>query len=473
MGRRDISVTFGSADQSRPNGPAKDIGSLVPNDGLGPTHVLGAMVDDVIESEVRIGEAMSRRTKAIERARKYNEALAFDPPTGRKATKSSIDMDRRAFVSEIATALHLPERTAERLIHTSQTLVNQLPATLLAMSEGRLSFRHAQILVDNSYGLEPPAVRELETRMLPVAERNTPSRFEQSVRRTRERLNPESIVERQVKAIDERATELMPEQDGMTFVGAHVATAAGVAIDNRLTEIARSLQGDDEHRTLLQLKADVFVDLLLDVDGQTGTKAGRGAGPIERYRSIRPTLLVTVPAMTMLRRSNEPGIVEGYGPIDPATARELAPFSRTMRRLITDPVTGIVLSLDRDRYRIPKDLRTWLRVRDGTCRFPGCNRKAGACEVDHTLDWALGGNTNHDNLACLCPKHHALKGASGWKVEQIGGGRLRWTSPAKVPYITDPETVMEPTVMDATVTEATVTEATEPVDPPSEDKPPF
>jgi Domain of unknown function (DUF222) len=453
MGRKDMGVAFGSADSSRPWSE-----SGVWTDGLGPQDALGAMVDEVIEAEFRVGAAMSRRTQAIERARKYNEALANDPPSGIAPTKSSLDMSRRAFISEIAAALHIPDRTAERLIHTSETLVNQLPATLLALGEGRLSFRHAQILVDNSYGLEPASVRELETRMLPVAQRNTPSRFEQSVRRTRERLNPESMVERQVKAVEERATELVPEQDGMAFVGAHIAAVAGIAIDNRLTELARSLQCDDESRTLTQLKADIFVDILLDVDGQAGTKAGHGANPIARYRGIRPTVLVTVPAMTLLKRSTEPANVEGYGPIDPATAREIASFSRTMRRLITDPVSGIVLCLDRGRYRIPKDLRTWLRVRDGTCRFPGCNRRAGACEIDHSIDWALNGPTNHDNLACLCPKHHALKGASAWKLEQIGNGRLRWTSPAKIPYVTDPETI---------------TDASEPTTPEAEDKPPF
>ena len=433
MGRKDMGLTFGPADSSR---PATDYGDRM--------DALGDLVDEVVESEFRVGLAMSRRTQAIERARKYSEALANDPLSGIRPTRSSLEMSRRAFVCEIAAALHVPDRTAERLIHTSQTLVNQLPATLLALGEGRLSFRHAQILVDNSYGLEPTSVRELEARMLPVAQKNTASRFEQSVRKTRERLNPESMIERQIKAAAERGTELIPEQDGMVFVGAHVPAVAGVAIDNRLTEMARSRQRDGEPRTLTQLKADILVDILLDVDGQAGTTAGRGASPVARYRSIRPTVLVTVPAMTLLKRGNEPASIEGYGPIDPATAREIASFSRTMRRLIADPVTGIVLSLDRRRYRIPKDLRTWLRVRDGTCRFPGCNRRAGACEFDHTLDWALNGPTDHDNLACLCPKHHAIKGASEWTVEQIGGGSLRWTSPAKISYITEPETVIDP-----------------------------
>jgi hypothetical protein len=430
MGRNGMGVAFGATDSSRPESDRGD-----------RMDALGAMVDEVVEAEFRIGLALSRRSQAIERARKYSEALANDPPSG-TASRSSVDMWRRAFVSEIAAALHIPDRTAERLIHTSQALVNDLPATLLALGEGRLSFRHAQILVDHSYGLEREAVRELESRMLPVAAKNTPSRFEQSVRRTRERLNPESMVARQVKAVEERGTELIPEQDGMVFVGAHVSAAVGVAIDERITAMAKSQQSDNETRTLTQLKSDVFADILLDVDGQAGTTAGQGAGTIARYRSIRPTVLVTVPAMTLLKRGSEPGIVEGYGPIDPVTARELASFSKTLRRLITDPVTGIVLAFDRKRYRIPKDLRIWLRVRDGTCRFPGCNRRAGPCEIDHTLDWALNGLSNHDNLAHLCKKHHALKGASGWNVRQLGGGRLLWTSPANIPYETDPETNM-------------------------------
>jgi hypothetical protein len=472
-----MGVVFRPADAPR---PGKTIGDRLDS--------LGFMVDEVVEAEYRIGVETARRAQAIERARKYSDALANEPASGKQPTSSSMEMARRAFVCEIGAALRIPDRTAERLIKTSETLVNELPSTLLALAEGRLGYRHAQILVDNSYGLDREAVRELETRMLPVAQKNTPSRFEQSVRKTRERLNPESMVERHVTAVAERGTELVPEQDGMVFYGAHLGAVAGVAIDNRITAIARSLQCDNELRTLTQLKADVFADILLDTslveaDGRIRTTAGRGADPAFRYRSIRPTVLVTVPAMTLLGRNaasggseagpsaaprgtevgrsaasrgraalggTEPGAIEGYGPIDPATARQVASFSKTFRRMLTDPVTGVVLAFDRKRYRIPKDLRTWLRVRDGTCRFPGCNRRAGPCEIDHTEDWALGGGTNHDNLAHLCKKHHTIKGASTWTVVQLGGGRLRWTSPARIPYDTDPETQIDPPAMPAT-----------------------
>ena len=276
MGRKDIGATFGTPDSSRPQGA---IASRL--------DTLGRLVDEVVESEVCIAIAMARRTQAIERARKYSEALASDPSVG-NPTPSSIETARRAFVCEIAAALHIPDRSAERLIRTGQALVNDLPETLLALGEGRLSFRHAQLLVDNSYGLEPAVARDLESRMLPVAEKQTASRFEQTIRKTRERLSPESMVERHVRADEERSVELIPEKDGMVFIGAHVPAANGVAIDNFVSDIARSLQGEHEPRTFLQLKTDVFTDLLLDIDGHAGSTAGHGVAPIARLRTIRP-----------------------------------------------------------------------------------------------------------------------------------------------------------------------------------------
>jgi hypothetical protein len=339
-------------------------------------NALGSLVDEVVEAEFVIGLAMARRAKAIERASKYSEGIAASPPAGRstspsaQSTVASRDMARRSFVAEIAAALRIQDRTADRLIQTSHTLVSELPSTLTALGDGRLSYRHAQILADNTYSLDPESVRELELRMLGVAEKKTPSQFERSVRRTRERLHPETMIERQVLADSERAVELMPERDGMVFIGGHVSSVLSVAIDERLTAIARSLQQKDvlgtvETRTLTQLKADVFTDLLLDVDGQEGldghprTSAGTGIGPMSRYRSIRPKVLVTVPASTVLRLGGEPGQpgeLEGYGPIDPQTAREITSLAKSWQKLLTDPVTGIVLRMGRKRYRIPKDL---------------------------------------------------------------------------------------------------------------------
>ena len=101
----------------------------------------------------------------------------------------------------------------------------------------------------------------------------------------------------------------------------------------------------------------------------------------------------------------------GHGPIPAALARALAfDPNGTWRRLLTDD-TG------------------HLRLRDQTCRFPGCRRDSNTCELDHVLAWADGGLTTVDNMHALCPKHHHLKHETTWQVHRCPDGSTRWTSP--------------------------------------------
>ncbi|MEB0268080.1 HNH endonuclease, partial [Cryobacterium sp. 10I5] len=72
---------------------------------------------------------------------------------------------------------------------------------------------------------------------------------------------------------------------------------------------------------------------------------------------------VTVPVLTLLGKSAEPGYLAGYGPIDPETARRLAAGAPSFTRLLTHPETGVVLSMGRDTYKVPAALKKWLEVR--------------------------------------------------------------------------------------------------------------
>ncbi|TFC59818.1 HNH endonuclease, partial [Cryobacterium sp. TMT2-15-1] len=194
-----------------------------------------------------------------------------------------------------------------------------------------------------------------------------------------------------------------------------------------------SLQGPNETRTLTQLRADVFEDLILD--GVTAPGLGQG---------VRGSVHVTVPAMTLLGHSEAPGHLEGYGPIDPDTAREIAARAPGFIRILTHPDTGAVLSVGRTRYKVPKELRRYLRVRDETCRWPGCRRAATQCDIDHTLDWQYDGLTEHDNLAHLCPADHALKSETRWTYTHLPDGTLKWTSPTGRTFISEPATIIRP-----------------------------
>ena len=68
---------------------------------------------------------------------------------------------------------------------------------------------------------------------------------------------------------------------------------------------------------------------------------------------------------------------------------------------------------------------------------------AKRCDVDHTLDHALGGTTRDGNLALLCERHHTLKHNTAWTVEQLPRGVLEWTSPTGRVYIDKPISTIE------------------------------
>lgn len=54
-------------------------------------------------------------------------------------------------------------------------------------------------------------------------------------------------------------------------------------------------------------------------------------------------------------------------------------------------------------------MRTYAEARDGGCIYPGCNRPAEQCQLDHRIPFGEGGPTTPSNLFCLCAHHHNLK----------------------------------------------------------------
>jgi hypothetical protein len=89
------------------------------------------------------------------------------------------------------------------------------------------------------------------------------------------------------------------------------------------------------------------------------------------------------------------------------------------------------------RYIPSAVLATFVRCRDLTCRFPGCDAPADVCDVDHTIAYPVG-PTQAANLKCLCRKHHLLKTFWGWRDHQHPDGTVVWTSPHGQSYTTHP-----------------------------------
>jgi hypothetical protein len=407
-----------------------------------PIAAADAALDRVVQLQAQIDALAAERTAALVA---FDEAFAATYPSGDSALRE------RAENAELACALRMPERSVQRLVGEAKALTRDLPATFAALSEGRFSYRHAQVLIDEAAGLEVEDRAAIERVALGVAGTVTVSQFRTRVRKLREKRTPESMVERVREAHTLRELTLEPARDGMAYLTLFTGAVEATAIYDRATAAAVRASADGDPRTMTQLRVDLAVDALLERDSTLGLSRTQleelGLEPEEAARiqeaefgpfaGIVPTVIVTVPVQTLLGGC-EPGALEGVGPIDAATARRLTAQAPSLFRLLTDPESGVALSMSRTSYRIPDGLRRWLRIRDGSCRFPMCTIRTSHSDIDHTRDWLLDGPTDHDNLAHLSRGHHTLKHHGGWKLRQTRAGNLEWTSYLGRRYRTEP-----------------------------------
>src|SRR6478736_18087 len=192
-----------------------------------------------------------------------------------------------AVAAEIGCVLALGPRAASSFLTTSHALADSLPLTFAALQAGSLSWGHVVVLADETAGLDPAGAAALEAHFLdpdtqegargcPVGEMPA-HRFRAKARAWRERHHAGSIEKRHAKGVVDRRVEYRPDRDGMAWLGAYLPADQGAAAWNRLTAVARGLQGPGETRTLTQLRADVFATSLLTSGPATGS-SGSGTG---------------------------------------------------------------------------------------------------------------------------------------------------------------------------------------------------
>jgi len=380
-------------------------------------------------------------------------------------------------VAEVACVLTIGERSAATLISQSLELTRRLPLTLAALEAGLVSWQQARTLVDEAVDLDAAAAAGLEAHFLgpyfpaltpqapahgSLAGELVPGRLRSRVRAWRERHHRESIEVRHARGEADRRVEFVPDRDGMAWLSAYLPADTASGIWERTTAAARSLQCPGESRTLPQLRADLAATWLLTCagtppggpgqdsiireagSGQAGSVDGGcvNAGlPETGVPTPRAQVLVTVPVFSLLGVTEEPAVLDGYGPIPPSMARRLiAEGADSFYRVLVDPRDGAPLEIGRTSYRLTKPLRQWLRLRDGKCPFPGCSNASLDNDADHLLAWADGGTTGISNLGQPCRKHHRLKHATAWQPTAAGKTQSPgWTSPTGRTYASEPQ----------------------------------
>ncbi|WES64655.1 DUF222 domain-containing protein [Microbacter sp. GSS18] len=345
-------------------------------------------------------------------------------------------MVERSVRLELSAALRVSETVAGGMMAVAEALVHRYPAVLTSLGYGLITDAHARCLVTAVEVLEPVLAEKIVPRALAIAEAKTVAEFRRALHKLIETERAQTLAERHVEAVKSRRVAVEYVEDSMAWLHTYMPAVEARAIEGRITAKAKAITAEPgEERTLDQVRADVVGDLLIDGDTDSLPRSARG---------IRPTVVVTVPALSVLSGDTgggDPAVVEGVGPIPLERARELCGQARDWTRVLTHPETGMVLSVGRDRYEPPKMIRDLVKWRADRCMGPGCGMPASRCEIDHTLAWADGGSTSLDNLAPLCKGHHTIKHHGGWRIRQVpgSGGAIEWTSPSGRQYVVKPE----------------------------------
>ncbi|WP_157439230.1 HNH endonuclease signature motif containing protein [Agreia sp. Leaf244] len=86
---------------------------------------------------------------------------------------------------------------------------------------------------------------------------------------------------------------------------------------------------------------------------------------------------------------------------------------------------GEVLHHGKTKRLATRRQRRALAARDGGCVIPGCTAPPSRCQAHHVTPWVSEdyppGRTDIDNLALLCPFHHATIHTSAWQLVMIHG----------------------------------------------------
>ncbi len=323
---------------------------------------------------------------------------------------------------EISAALRWSPSMANARIESARLLVGPLHEVKDALMAGEIAPGRVTVFVEHAGRLpgavdrfrfgpdgEPDAravearsefaasCAELTRRVLPTARRATVARTRDAARRAVLAIDAEGERRRRERARCQRDVFVIDALDGLSTFVARLATEDAHTLMSLIDGAAR--ESADPELTMGERRAEALAALALGHDSEAGPRV-----------QAHIDLVVDLP--TFLGLADNAVELRGADPMGADVFRDLLADPRvgaTLRRLVADPITGHLLDRGRRTYDIPVALRELVVARDTTCRFPGCNRRADRCQIDHARAWNDGGSTNSANLGALCVRHHQLK----------------------------------------------------------------
>jgi len=405
-----------------------------------------ALVEAIADSARAENAACARRLAAIAELYERHQ-IPVENGQGRELWR--ID-PWEAVAAEVAAAQGITSASAGAQMHNAICLRERLPKVGALFATGAISYRTVSMIVARTLlALEPDILAAIDAELAdalttwgPLSQNKT----EQAIDALVERHDP-AARRRTETAVRSRYIDV-EHRGGIASVSGEVHCTDATLLDRRLTALARTVCGNDP-RTIDQRRADalgalaaghstlacacgmsdcataetpvaasVVVHVVAEAaaleDPSTpdlnGERPGDGGSEIvcdpQRFAELireatGPRPIPQPSTAPAHNRTPNPGVVLG-GPVIPAEIlADLARRGAIKLRPLIHPGD----SPPEPRYRPSAALADFVRCRDLTCRFPGCDRPADLSDIDHTIPYDAGGLTHASNLKCLCRKH--------------------------------------------------------------------
>jgi hypothetical protein len=265
------------------------------------------------------------------------------------------------------------------------------------------------------------------------------ARTEQAIDYWVDRHDPNALRRTELSAQGRHVDVVDQDGTGMSWIDGKLFSHDAAALDQRLDGMARAVC-DADPRTLEQRRADALGALAhggdrlacaCDDPECTATENAAPSATVVHVIAEERSMADDTPVQLDGRTPPRPGpdkplqdmtIAEALAPDPPTGPANTNPAVVIGGGIMPAPLLAAKVAATatirplihpgdappEPRYVPSRQLADFVRCRDLTCRFPGCDEPAYHCDIDHTIAYPVG-PTCASNLKCLCRKHRVHK----------------------------------------------------------------
>ena len=368
------------------------------------------------------GPAVIERTGALVIAKNRLDAELARTVREGELTQAC-EHDGKATMSSWLRGHHrLSKAEAARLVRNGRAL-EQLPVLAAAAAAGAVTAEAVGVIapVVSEVNLARAAaqgvdVAQIDAALTEAACTASHADLRQAVGHYLARLDPDGT---EPDPTEQRSLHVTKHGDGTVSFHGRLDAVGGEKLQAAVESHVQADRPAGDTRTRAQQAGDALVQLCDNA---------LASGRLPMLRGHKPHVVVMIDHEDLMDTSPGAGAARtGFGGlISAAKARWLA-CDGNVTRIVIGP-EGQPLDLGQTTRLFPPHLRRALEVRDRHCVFAGCDAPSHWCDAHHVIHWIDGGDTDLDNGALLCERHHT-KVHHGFRIQRQPDGRWRTWRP--------------------------------------------